>query len=91
METISVKRLPHQRFALGEFNAWMKKDVAQNQIQDLSEIIPNGEMCNSCISFVFFNAHAVIYRKACKRHCFQSSWNFLFYPICDKHCFGNGN
>ncbi|KRX40886.1 hypothetical protein T05_4188 [Trichinella murrelli] len=49
METILVKRLPHQRFALGECNAWIKKDVAQNQIQDLSEIIPNGEMCNSCI------------------------------------------
>ncbi|KRY06067.1 hypothetical protein T12_13766, partial [Trichinella patagoniensis] len=62
METILVKRLPHQRFAVGECNAWIKKDVAQNQIQDLSEIIPNGEMCNSCISFVFFNAHAVIAR-----------------------------
>ncbi|KRX52242.1 hypothetical protein T06_10447 [Trichinella sp. T6] len=37
METILVKRLPHQRFALGECDAWIKKDVAQNQIQEFVE------------------------------------------------------
>ncbi|KRZ63263.1 hypothetical protein T02_15364 [Trichinella nativa] len=79
METILVKRLPHQRFALVQ---------RFSKHYSLSEIIPNGEMCNSCIVCLFQCARC--YRKACKRHCFQSSWNFLFYPICDKffvNCF----